>query len=67
MAIPPNLAVPLRVDLPSPAQDQLLGQGEKIGTVALGVLLAADVGVIAGRGQQRCRQLDACHDLHAGA
>jgi hypothetical protein len=29
------------------------------------VLLSADVGVVAGRGQQRCRKFDPRYDLHA--
>jgi hypothetical protein len=41
-------AVPLCVDLTCTSQDQLLSQGEEIGTVALGIFLSADVGVVAG-------------------
>ena len=58
-------AVPLCVDLSCTPQDQLLSQREEIGSVALGIFFPADVGVVAGRGQQRCGELDARHDLHA--
>jgi hypothetical protein len=58
-------AVSLRVDLPCAPQDQFLSESEEIGTVALGVFLSADVGVVAGRGQQRRRKLDPRYDLHA--
>ena len=44
------LAMPLCIDLPGTSQDQLLSQREELGPIALGIFLAADVGVIAGCG-----------------